>query len=130
MIRWLLAVALCLTGSPGLACDLAGDDSIELETGVVLHYRIEPPPLRVAQHFSMQFRVCRAQQSIVLERFKVDALMPTHGHGMNYRPRIEIRPGGLVEATGLLFHMPGAWQIRVDLSYDGIGRQLSIDYRV
>ena len=140
MIRPLLAAGLYLIGNIGVACDLAegdlagadlaGYNMIELESGVTLHYRIEPSPLRVAQHFSMQFRTCRGEQSLKPDSFKVDALMPKHGHGMNYKADIDIQRDGMVEATGMLFHMPGQWQIKVDLSYDGLARQVKIDYQI
>jgi hypothetical protein len=140
MIRSLLATGLCLLANIGVACDLGGSkltssDStssnlVELESGVILHYRSDPTPLPVAQHFSMHFLVCRGEQSLVPDAFKLDARMPTHGHGMNYKANIEIQHDGLVAATGMLFHMPGSWQIRVDLSYDGLGRQVKIDYRL
>jgi hypothetical protein len=96
MIRPLVAAGLYLIGNIGVACDLAGGDLdgdkvVELEPGITLHYRIEPSPLRVAQHFSMQFRACRGVQSLRLDGFKVDALMPKHGHGMNYKAHIEIQ---------------------------------------
>jgi hypothetical protein len=130
MIRPLVVVGLYLITNIGVACDLTGGETIELEPGVTLHYRIVPSPLRVAQHFSMQFRTCRGEQSLKLDGFKVDAYMPKHGHGMNYRADIEVQRDGLVEATGMLFHMPGQWQIKVNLSYDGLAQQVKIDYQI
>lgn len=135
MMRLLLVTSLYLISNIGAACnlgdaDLAAYKMVELESDVTLHYRIDPSPLRVAQHFSMQFLLCRGQQPLKLDGFKVDALMPKHGHGMNYKADIEIQHDGLVEASGLLFHMPGQWQIKVDLSYDGLTRQVKIDYPI
>lgn len=130
MNRTLVAAGLCLLSNIGFACDLAGGETVELEAGVTLHYRIEPSQLRVAQHFSMQFLVCRGDRSLVLDGLKVDALMPAHGHGMNYKASVESQRDGLVEASGMLFHMPGPWQISVDLSYDGFDRQVKIDYQL
>jgi hypothetical protein len=125
MIRLLVTAGLCLISNICVACDLAGSETVELEAGVTLHYRIVPSQLRVAQHFSMRFLVCRGKMPQVPDNFKVDALMPTHVHGMNYKAIIEIQPDGQVEATGMMFHMPGPWQVRVDLSSDGLDRQLS-----
>jgi hypothetical protein len=130
MTRSLIAVSLCLVSNIAVACDLAGGETVELEAGVTLHYQFQPSPLPVAQHFSMQFLVCRGDRPLVLDGFKVDALMPAHGHGMNYKAKIENQRDGLVEATGMLFHMPGPWQISVDLSYDGFDRQVKIDYQL
>jgi hypothetical protein len=130
MMRWLIAVGLYLVSNSGVACELAGGETLELETGVTLHYRIEPSPLRVAQHFSMQFLVCRGAESLVPDDFKIDALMPTHGHGMNYKAKVTIQRDGRVETTGMLLHMPGAWQVVVNLSYDRLDRQVAIDYQL
>lgn len=130
MIRPLVAAGLYLASNIGAACDLTGGETVELESNVTLHYRIEPSPLRVAQHFSMQFRTCRGEQPLKLDSFKVDALMPKHGHGMNYKADIEVQRDGKIEATGMLFHMPGQWQIKVDLSYDGLAQQVKIDYQI
>jgi len=130
MIRSLLVACLGLVTNLGVACDLAGGESVELEPGVSLHYRIEPAELLVAQHFSMQFLVCGEGGALVLDGFSVDALMPAHGHGMNYKASVELQPDGLVEANGMLFHMPGSWRIRLDLSYDGRERRVELDFQV
>jgi len=124
----LLIAGLWLVFSRGLACDLAGSKTIELESGIILHYRYVPSPLHVAQHFSMQFRACQSDQPVALERLKVDALMPSHGHGMNYKTSVQVQPDGTVNASGLMFHMPGEWQIKIDLSYNGQDQRIRIDY--
>jgi hypothetical protein len=130
MMRSLVAAGLYLISSHGIACDLAGSEMVELETGVTLHYRIDPSPLPIAQHFSMPFLVCRGGQPLALDSLELDALMPTHGHGMNYKANIEIQHDGLIEATGMLLHLPGPWQISVDLSNDDLARQIKIDYQL
>jgi hypothetical protein len=79
-------------------------------------YRWEPSPLKVGQFFSAEIVACRSPAPIT--RIALDAAMPAHGHGMNYRPKVtEIAPGHY-RFTGLMLHMPGRWQITVDL-YDG-----------
>jgi hypothetical protein len=49
----------------------------------------------------------------------VDAGMPHHGHGMNVRPELEQRPDGSWVARGMLMHMPGRWQVYIDVLDDG-----------
>lgn len=46
----------------------------------------------------------------------VDAAMPEHGHGMNRVPRVDSRPDGGFHAEGLLFHMPGRWELYFDVT--------------
>jgi len=98
MNRPLVAAGLYLISNIGIACDLSKAEMVELDSDVTLYYRIEPAPLRVAQHFSMLFRACQGGQTLKPDAFKVDALMPKHGHGMNYKADIEIQPNGLVAA--------------------------------
>src|SRR5579862_5808494 len=49
----------------------------------------------------------------------VDAEMPAHHHGMTRVPRVTRLAGGAYLAEGLLFHMPGHWQLYVDITEDG-----------
>ncbi|MCH2144847.1 MAG: hypothetical protein MK082_06835 [Phycisphaerales bacterium] len=53
------------------------------------------------------------------ESIIVDAGMPHHGHGMNVRPELERRADGSWIARGMLMHMPGRWQVYVDVVEDG-----------
>ncbi len=51
---------------------------------------------------------------------KVDANMPAHGHGLLTQPRIA--PGdapGRYRVEGLRFHMPGHWEIRLQVNHAG-----------
>lgn len=50
----------------------------------------------------------------------VDAAMPHHGHGMNVRPKVEALGGGRFRVTGLLFHMPGRWELMFDRTRNGL----------
>ena len=47
---------------------------------------------------------------------EVDAGMPEHFHGMNTAPRVTRAADGAFLAEGLLFHMPGLWELRVDIT--------------
>ena len=115
---------------PGYACELDGARKIRLAAAESLLYRVESPPIEVSRHFSMRFLLCRAGQPINVDRFRISASMPIHQHGMNYRARVVSRDNGLIETSGMLFHMPGLWQVTVDIQYQGATRQLKIDYRI
>lgn len=43
----------------------------------------------------------------------VDAGMPSHGHGMTLEPRTEPAGPGAWTVDGMLFHMPGPWELEV-----------------
>jgi hypothetical protein len=49
---------------------------------------------------------------------------------MNYKASINWLDDGLVEANGMLFHMPGQWRVTVNLSYDGVARQTRLDFEI
>jgi hypothetical protein len=116
MIRSLLIASLFLTPLAVFACDLEDATRLQLDDDVSLYYRVTSPPIMVAKHFAMQFRFCRERQPLSIDRFKLDASMPAHGHGMNYRASIVSQDEGRFEARGLMFHMPGKWQLKLDFS--------------
>jgi hypothetical protein len=74
-----------------------------------------PAPIETGKHFSLDFAVCPRGGAGSPDAVRVDAVMPEHRHGMNYRPVVVARGGGLYRADGLMFHMPGRWEIRFDV---------------
>ena len=60
---------------------------------------------------------------------KIDAAMPEHSHGMNVAPKLESSADGSYTARGLLFHMPGRWELYFDITRAGVTEraQVSID---
>lgn len=59
----------------------------------------------------------------------VDAVMPTHGHGMNTRPSV-VSSDGSHDVDGLLFHMPGDWQLWVDITAQGQTERVRFDFTI
>lgn len=45
-----------------------------------------------------------------------DAAMPQHRHGMLVRPTVAARGVGRFRIEGMLFHMPGAWELYFDMT--------------
>jgi len=97
-------VTAVATGTQG--CELPGGrvQRIESPRHVVL-YRAQPAP-RVGEHFALEFAICPAPDTV-----RVDATMPEHRHGMNYRPSVTAQGGGRYRAEGLMFHMAGRWEL-------------------
>lgn len=64
----------------------------------------------------------------------LDALMPAHGHGMNYQPDVQeiARSGDAVQyrVEGVVLHMPGNWQWQVDVKTDAGNDILRHDFNV
>jgi hypothetical protein len=79
----------------------------------------QPEVIRVSEPFAVRVAICETKTTDAV-RLDLDAVMPRHGHGMNYEPtikRIAQRDGLLeYEVSGLLMHMPGEWEWQVSLS--------------
>jgi hypothetical protein len=96
--------------------------------GVVVVYRTMPAAIQVGQHFSVDALVCADAGTPVLAR--VDAQMPEHRHGMNYRATVASSGAGRYVAEGLLFHMPGRWQLVFDVERAGQRTRLTSEVNV
>lgn len=93
----------------------------------VLLYRTEPPRIEIGKHFAVEAVVCA---KVPPRALRVDAQMPAHRHGMNYRARVTPQGDGRYRAEGLLFHMPGHWQLVFDLERPGGTERLTADLAV
>ena len=98
--------------------------------GVDIAWRAKPQPIAVGTPFSVEFEVCPRSASTTIDRLQVDAWMPEHQHGMNYRPSVTGRPATLMRADGLVFHMPGRWQLVFEMQADGRPLRLTQDLTV
>lgn len=112
-------VALLIAGllsAPSFACPSSEQGFRRLSTAdAEVAYRWDPADLRVGQFFSAEIVACRAANAEPVREIKIDATMPAHGHGMNYRPASHLIAPGHYKFTGLMLHMPGTWRIAVDL---------------
>ena len=135
MMRW-LAPILALTVSPALAapelCGATAADALRLASpeaqGTVVVVP-EPAPLKVGQQFSLQVVLCGAATGANV--VDVDARMPAHGHGMNYKADISAADtDDVFRADGMLLHMPGQWQVTVDAEQNGKRARYSADVMV
>jgi hypothetical protein len=93
--------------------------------GVVVVFRTVPPAIEIGRHFAVDALVCGEGAPAILTR--VDATMPEHRHGMNYRPSLADRGNGRYVAEGLLFHMPGRWELAFDVERAGRRTRLATD---
>ncbi|MEZ5658663.1 MAG: hypothetical protein R3E83_09055 [Burkholderiaceae bacterium] len=112
-------------------CGADDDEAHHLrDAGVALAWQADAP-ITVGEPFSLRVRLCGAPAA----RLTVDADMPAHGHGMNYRP--EVRETGadgdvrMLQIDNLLWHMPGRWRLSFRVEHEGVQRVLEewIDLR-
>ncbi len=80
-------------------------------------------PIPVGQHFGIDFVLCPAAPAA--DEVRVDAQMPEHRHGMNYRASVRNLGPQHYRADGLLLHMPGRWQLIFDVRRGDTVQRLS-----
>jgi hypothetical protein len=128
-----LALVLAFTG---MAFPAWADCPLDLGrgTGLVVfsdHYMVafrpEPMRIEIGEPFSLLFNVCTKNDKPA-ELIAVDAQMPEHKHGMNYRPTIVSMSDGRYRVEGMVFHMPGRWEISIDVRAGEESERLSHEF--
>jgi len=123
----LLAALLAATGPSGAAQAQAGaKDACAAGPGVRLvesaQYRLawrsDPAPVPVGRLFALEVAVC-PRGAGGAATLAVDARMPGHGHGMNYKPSVKPAGDGRYRVEGMMFHMPGQWELAFELREGG-----------
>jgi hypothetical protein len=117
MIRAAVAWLVCGTCA-AQTCGGEGQRSVE-SAHYVVAYTTTPAPIVVGQHFVVDFAVCGRGGAPAPQAVRVDANMPEHRHGMNYRAGVIGIADGRYRAEGLLFHMPGRWELTFDVVSGG-----------
>ncbi len=112
----LAGALLLLLVLPATACPLPEP---RLQQGAVQAvWKVAGPPITVGRHFAIDVQLCPADAVLT----RVDAQMPEHQHGMNYQPslqRVGAAANGRWRAQGLLFHMPGRWELGLQVQAAG-----------
>ena len=90
------------------SCELPGEGVTLESPRYALAYKVSS--LAVGSHFAVDIAAC-AKSGGEPKSVSIDAQMPEHRHGMNYRPEVKRTGPGRWRAEGLMFHMPGKWQI-------------------
>jgi hypothetical protein len=124
-IAALIGVVGALPAAAAQSCgaDLRGAQTIHSEHYIVA-FRTQPAKLIVGKHFSIDIVPCAKGSSPAPSAVAVDAFMPDHGHGMNYKATVRATGNGHFRADGLMFHMPGRWDLMVDVQGAGGAERL------
>lgn len=94
------------------ACTLHETDGAVVQQGAVqLAWKTEPSTLANGQPFKLFVRLCPSDAQLL----RVDATMPEHRHGMNYKPTVHALGAGRWRVEGMLWHMAGRWELRWDV---------------
>jgi len=127
-MRWWLVLLSCMVATSSRAdCPLDlghGTGIVIFSDRYMLALRPEPLRIEVGQPFSLLMNVC-TKGSEPAELVRVDATMPEHRHGMNYAPTVTANGDGRYRVDGLLFHMPGNWEVAFDVRSGGEVQRLT-----
>lgn len=127
-----LALALASVAGAQERCGagLAGDVRHVADGRYTVAFVTAPDPVAVGAHFVVDFAVCARHDAPVPTDVRIDAVMPEHRHGMNYRPTVTASAPGRYRADGLLFHMPGRWDLTFDVMAGGRSERLTSTLQV
>ena len=118
MVGLALVAASC--ASAFAACDAKPGAMRVASPGAVVLFQSRPSPIKVGELFALDVEVCATKGEV--RGVAIDATMPEHKHGMNYRPVVKKSAGNTWGATGFMFHMPGRWQFAFEVD-TGAGRE-------
>src|SRR3954463_15328222 len=79
----------------------------------------------VSRHFTMDVGAC-AKNGAAPEALTIDAQMPEHRHGMNYRPEVKRVGEGRWQVAGMMFHMPGRWRLQFDVDGERLAAEMML----
>lgn len=86
-------------------------------------YRTRPAVIPVYEPFDIAVQVFDARRGHVAlldVQLAADAAMPEHRHGMNVVPQVLKNSDGTFTVTGMVFHMPGRWELYFDVTRNGV----------
>lgn len=90
--------------------------------------KLEENGVPLGKPFSLDIKLCGGGKPV--DRIKVDAVMPLHKHGMNYRPKVTQTSKIAYRASGMYFHMPGLWRLSLTLYGAGRSTNFTLDLPV
>ncbi len=112
-LRRLLALLVSLSAAAAThaACPLTADAPARADAGSLqMSWSTSPDTIQIGEPFTMRLTLCPSGAQLQ----RVDATMPEHRHGMNYQPTFTSLGAGVWEVKGMVWHMPGRWELRVD----------------
>ena len=121
------------------ACPPTEADGVAITKGnLILAYRplvagdkgTKANRIPMANYFALDVQLCGKDGSVNAQLIKVDASMPEHRHGMNYRPVITALGGSRFRVDGMMFHMAGHWQLAFEVQAGKETTRLSHDLQI
>jgi hypothetical protein len=115
LLAALIALLIAVPACADCPLDLGrGTGLVIFSSHYLVAFRPDPVRIEVGEPFSLLFNVCTKNDKPA-ELVAIDAQMPEHKHGMNYRPTIVSLGEGRYRVDGMVFHMPGRWELAIDV---------------
>ena len=96
-------------------------------------FRTDPKEIPLNEPFDMEVRVqvlgAKPTPSASLA-LRADAAMPAHQHGMNRVPVVTPRGKDGFHVSGMLFHMPGHWELYFDVTRGAMTERAQVDIQL
>ncbi len=109
---------------PSAPTPAAVTHTVRAATGTfTARWSTDPDPIPLSDPFAMDVELFADEactSPLADGTLTVDASMPHHGHGMNLKAKVESLGGGRYHVTGMLFHMPGRWELTFDRTRNGL----------
>ncbi len=119
------------TELPTIDADESHSRVLSNDGAYLITYASEPETLPLNEPFSIVVRLYRPETGVRIEdsavRIEADADMPAHRHGMVRVPKVTKTGPGEFRVDGMMMHMPGYWQLYVDVIHDGITERAQFD---
>jgi hypothetical protein len=116
-MRFVIAALIMLAAMPAQACT---DIPAQAQQVQGRQFRLvvlpSPQPIPLNAPFTLDIRLCDARMAELPRLSAIDATMPAHRHGMNYKPTLTKLDWGHYRAEGMLLHMPGDWEFVFDFA--------------
>jgi hypothetical protein len=127
-LLWILGILLVMGCSPSGSSGVRAARKTQSNAGgYTVTLEIHPDPIPLNQPFDVILTVVPTAKAPSELDVQVDARMPAHFHGMNRIPRMTRTGGDSWKAEGLLFHMPGSWELYVDITQGGATERAQLD---
>ena len=115
ILAFLIAAPITLPAWADCPLDLGrGTGWVLFSDQYMIAFRPDPIRIEVGAPFSLVLNIC-TKKNEPAELVSIEATMPEHKHGMNYQPSVSRVSPGLYRADGLMFHMPGRWELVFEL---------------
>jgi hypothetical protein len=123
-----LAIALSGLLACGGAAGCELPPGVRVEAGrIAISYRTIPANIEVGKPFVLELAACAKKGALDRGRVRLDATMPEHRHGMNYRVKVVPVAEGRFRSEGWLFHMPGRWEFAFELGGERLTHSIRIE---